>query len=130
AALHDARGRREARLRWWRVVGAYPGRILIADGHPIGRDGLKRLLATEPDFDVIGEAGDPVATLQLVRQLGPDVLLLDLAMTDAGRLDVLRALAAVASLPRTIVLAERIGQEQLIDVLRLGVRGVVLREAT
>ena len=50
-------------------------------------------------------------------------------LTDGGRLDVLRALAAVAQLPRTIVLAERIGQEELIDVLRLGVRGVVLREA-
>ena len=111
------------------MVDASHGRILIAGAHPIIRDGLKRLLATEPDFDVIGEASDPAATLQLVRRLEPDVLLLDLALTDGGRLDVLRALAAVAQLPRTIVLAERIGQDELIDVLRLGVRGVVLRDA-
>jgi len=110
-------------------VNGFHGRILIADGHPIFRDGLKRLLGAEPDFEVIGEAGDPAATLQLVRRFDPDVLLLDLAMTGLERLDVLRALAAVARLPRTIVLAEHIGQEQLISVLRLGVRGVVLREA-
>ena len=106
------------------------GRILIADGHPIFRDGLRRLLETEADFQVIGDAGDVAGTLQLVRSLDPDVLLLDLAMTQAGRSDVLRALAAAAKLPRTILLAERIAQEELVTVLRLGVRGVVLREAT
>jgi DNA-binding NarL/FixJ family response regulator len=110
--------------------GASAGRILIADGHPISRDGLRRLLETEADFDVIGDAGDVAGTLQLVRQLDPDVLLLDVGMTHVGRSDVLRALAAVARLPRTILLADRIAQEELITVLRLGVRGVVLREAT
>ncbi len=106
------------------------GRILIADQHPIFRDGLRRLLEVEPDFEVIGDAGDVAATLQLVRRLDPDVLLLDIALTQAGRSDVLCALAAVAKLPRTILLAERLAQEQLVSILRLGVRGVVLREAT
>jgi len=107
-----------------------PGRILIADGHPISRDGLRRLLETEADFQVVGDAGDVAGTLQLVRRLEPDVLLLDLAMTRLGRSDVLRALAAVSGLPRTVLLADGIAQEELITVLRLGVRGVVLREAT
>ena len=111
-------------------VDASPGRILIADGHPIFREGLRRLLESEADFEVIGDAGDVAGTLQLVRQLDPDVLLLDVAMTQVGRSDVLRALAAVARLPRTILLADRIAQEELITVLRLGVRGVVLRDAT
>jgi DNA-binding NarL/FixJ family response regulator len=111
-------------------VDASRGRILIADGHPIFRDGLRRLLETEADFEVIGDAGDVAGTLQLVRQLDPDVLLLDVSLTQVGRSDVLRALAAAARLPRTILLADRIAQEQLITLLRLGVRGVVLREAT
>jgi DNA-binding NarL/FixJ family response regulator len=111
-------------------VDASPGRILIADGHPISRDGLRRLLETEADFQVVGDAGDVAGTLQLVRRLEPDVLLLDLAMTRLGRSDVLRALAAVSGLPRTVLLADGIAQEELITVLRLGVRGVVLREAT
>jgi two-component system nitrate/nitrite response regulator NarL len=114
-----------------RVVNAdlVSGRILIADEHPIFRDGVKRALEPEPGLRVIGEAGDAVATLHLVRQLEPDLLLLDLAMPHGG-LDILRALAAVSKLPRTIVLTERIVQEQLVVVLRLGVRGVVLKEAT
>lgn len=111
-------------------VDVSPGRILIADGHPISRDGLRRLLETEADFQVVGDAGDVAGTLQLVRRLEPDVLLLDLAMTRLGRSDVLRALAAVSGLPRTVLLADGIAQEELITVLRLGVRGVVLREAT
>jgi two-component system, NarL family, nitrate/nitrite response regulator NarL len=109
--------------------GAVPGRILIADEHPIFRDGLKRALESEPGLQVIGEAGDAGATLQLVRQLEPDLLLLDLAMPRGG-LDILRALAAVSQLPRTIILAERIAREELIIVLRLGVQGIVLKEAT
>jgi len=111
-------------------IDVSPGRILIADGHPISRDGLRRLLETEADFQVVGDAGDVAGTLQLVRRLEPDVLLLDLAMTRLGRSDVLRALAAVSGLPRTVLLADGIAQEELITVLRLGVRGVVLREAT
>ena len=107
-----------------------PGRILIAAEHPIFRDGLKRVLETEPGLEVIGEAGDAAATLHLVRQREPDLLLLDLAMPPASGLDLLRALAAVSTLPRTIVLTERVDQEQLVVMLRLGVRGVVLKEAT
>ena len=105
-------------------------RILIADEHPIFRDGLKRLLETEPGLRVVGEAGDGVAALQMVRQLEPDLLLLDLAMPRSAGLNIVRALAAVSRLPRTIVLTESIGQEQLMAALRLGVRGVVLKEST
>jgi len=107
-----------------------PARVLIADEHPIFRDGLRRLLETEPDLHVVGETGNGVAALQLVRQLEPDLLLLNLKEPSGAGLDVLRALAAVSRLPRTIVLTESINQEQLIVALRLGVRGVVLKEAT
>ena len=72
---------------------------------------------------MIGDAGDVAGTLQLVRQLDPDVLLLDVGMTHVGRSDVLRALAAVARLPRTIC-SRTASRRELITVLRLGVRGV------
>jgi DNA-binding NarL/FixJ family response regulator len=104
-------------------------RILIAGNHPIFRDGLKRLLEGEPDLQVIGEAGDGASTMQLVRQLKPDLLLFDLAMPDAG-LDVLRALAATSKLPRTIVLAASMETKQLLVALKLGVLGIVLKEST
>src|SRR5437667_3277548 len=100
-----------------------PARILIAGAHPIFRDGLKRLLETEPGLQVVGEAGDGASTLQRVRQLKPDLLLFDPAMPAAG-LDLLRALAATSMLPRTIVLTSSIGTKELLIALKLGVRGI------
>ena len=55
-------------------------RILLADDHPIFRDGLKRLLEAEPGFTVIGEASNGVEAVRLVKQLKPELLLLDLSM--------------------------------------------------
>jgi two-component system nitrate/nitrite response regulator NarL len=106
-----------------------PARILIAGDHPIFRDGLKRLLETEPGMQVVGEAGDGASTLQLVRQVKPDLLLFDLAMPDAG-LDILRALAATSKLPRTIVLTAAMDTRDLLVALKLGVLGIVLKEST
>ena len=67
-------------------------RIVVVDDHRIFRDGLCKLLAMEADFRVVAETGDGEHALELVRELHPDVLLLDLAMHPDG-LDVLRKLA-------------------------------------
>ena len=106
-----------------------PARILIASDHPIFRDGLERLLETEPGLQVVGAAGDGASTLQQVRQLRPDLLLFDVAMPGPG-LDILRALAATSILPRTIMLTASIGPKELVAALKLGVRGIVLKEST
>ncbi len=106
-----------------------PISIVVADDHQIFRDGLARLLGDEPDFTVAGSAGDGDETLRLVRELTPDVLLLDLAMPQRPGLDVLRDLAAESSPVRTIVLAASIDETQMIEALELGARGIVLKEA-
>jgi DNA-binding NarL/FixJ family response regulator len=106
-----------------------PIRILIADDHPIVRDGLRRLLETEPDFQVVGQAADGREAVKLVKEVQPDVLLLDLSMPRLPGLEVLRELSDSSSPVRTILLAAAIEKEQIIEALQMGARGVVLKES-
>lgn len=102
-------------------------RIVIADDHPIFRDGLRRLLETEPDLRVIGEATDGVEALEMARKLVPDVLLLDVAMPRMGGIE---SLSDMQGLPtRVIVLTAAISEAGTVRALQLGARGVVLKEA-
>jgi len=105
-------------------------RILVADDHPIFRDGLRKLLEAEPDFRVIGEASDGQEAVKLAHELKPDVLLLDLAMPRQPGLDALRELTAAATPVRTILLTVAIEKAQLVEALQLGARGVVLKETS
>ena len=102
--------------------------ILIADDHPMFRDGLRKLLEAEPGFEVVGEASDGEEAIRVARQLKPDVVLLDLAMRRYTGQEALKGLAALPSV-HTIVLTAAIEKEQLVDALQLGARGVVLKES-
>jgi two-component system nitrate/nitrite response regulator NarL len=104
-------------------------RILIADDHPIFRDGLRKLLEVEKDFKVIGEASDGSEAIEMVKQLKPDVLLLDLAMPRVPGLETLRQLGSSVEAIRVILLTAAIEREQIVDALHHGVRGVVLKES-
>ncbi len=103
--------------------------ILIADDHPIFRDGLRRLLEAESGFRVIGEAADGNETVLKARQLKPDILLLDLAMPRMPGLEVLREMSRGASPVRIIILTAAIEKRQIVEALHLGARGVVLKES-
>src|SRR5881628_2462407 len=72
-------------------------RLVIADDHPIFRDGLRRLLEAEADFKVLGEASDGAEAVKLARQLKPDILLLDLSMPKHPGLEALRELSVPAT---------------------------------
>lgn len=104
-------------------------RILIADDHTIFRDGLRRLLESEPEFQVTGEAADGVEALQLTQQLKPDILLLDLAMPRMPGLETLRELATQSSPVRTILLTAAIEKRQIVEALQMGARGVIMKDA-
>jgi DNA-binding NarL/FixJ family response regulator len=103
--------------------------ILIADDHPIFREGLRKLLEAEPGFRVLGEASDGEQTLELARQLQPEILLLDLRMPKLSGLDVLRELKTLSIQPRTVVLTAAVERDQIAQALQLGARGIVLKHA-
>jgi two-component system, NarL family, nitrate/nitrite response regulator NarL len=106
-------------------------RIVIADDHPIFRDGLRRLLESETDLKVVGEASDGAEAVRLARQLKPDILLLDLAMPKHPGLEALRELSvgAGSSPVRVILLTAAAEKGQIVEALQLGARGVVLKDS-
>jgi two-component system nitrate/nitrite response regulator NarL len=106
-----------------------PIRILIADDHAIFRDGLRKLLESEPGMDVVGEAVNGDDVVKFARQLTPDIILLDLAMPVRSGLDALRELSEPPNTTRVILLTAAIERDQIVEALQLGARGVVLKES-
>jgi DNA-binding NarL/FixJ family response regulator len=103
--------------------------ILIADDHPIFREGLRKVLEAEPGFCVLGEAADGEQTLKLVRQLKPKVLLLDIRMPHLSGLKILRELKTLAIPIQTLVLTAALEKDQIVEALQLGARGIILKHA-
>lgn len=104
-------------------------RVLVADDHPIFRDGLCKLLGAEEDIAVVGQAHSGAECLGLVGKLKPDVVLLDLKMPDQDGLTVLSALGQRESEVRTIVLTASEDERDYVEAVRRGARGVVLKQA-
>lgn len=103
--------------------------ILVADDHPVVRDGLVAILSTQPDFDVVGEAGDGQETLRKVSELTPDVLLLDLEMPEMDGVRVLQALREAHAASRVIVFTAFDTDERILAAVRAGAQGYLLKGA-
>ena len=104
-------------------------RILLADDHPIFREGVRRVLAGEAGFQVVGEAADGDQTVKLARQLKPEILLLDLAMPRLSGLEALRELSGDSSPLRPMILTAGIDPPQIVEAIQLGARGVLLKDS-
>jgi DNA-binding NarL/FixJ family response regulator len=103
-------------------------RIVVADDHPIFRDGLCKLLALEDDFEVVAQAQDGRQVLEVLQQYQPDVLLLDLKMPGLDGLATLQRLQAVKNKTRVIVLTASDDKNEFVQAMKLGTSGIVLKQ--
>src|SRR5829696_8499548 len=103
-----------------------PIRLVLTDDHPIVLHGLQRLLETYNDLEVVASCGDGEGALEAVRSLTPDVLPLDLRMPKVGGLDVLRTIEAERLPVRTLLLTAAVSDDDVVEAVRLGARGVVM----
>jgi NarL family two-component system response regulator LiaR len=110
-------------------VSAAPIRVLIADDHPIVRDGLALILATAADIEVVGEAADGEEALRLVERLHPDVLVLDLAMPGVDGVEAIRRLRANGSGAGILVFTAYDTDDRILAALRAGAAGYLLKGA-
>src|SRR3990172_3795049 len=106
-----------------------PVRILLADDHPIFRDGLRKLLTSDDNLTIVGEASNGQECIQMLSKLKPDILLLDLRMPDKDGLAVLEEINFETLPTRVIVLTATEDDRDVIRAMRLGARGVVLKQS-
>jgi DNA-binding NarL/FixJ family response regulator len=105
-------------------------RILVADDHPMLREGLVAVLSTQPDFYVVGEAADGSEVVRLAETLLPDVILLDLEMPGMDGVAALEKLRESGSEARTVVFTAYDTDERILGSLRAGARGYLLKGAS
>jgi len=101
-------------------------RVFIADDQVVVRQGLRALLEVEPEIEIVGEAGDGVETIERLRTLQADVLLLDIRMPRKSGLDVLREIDA----PATLVLTTFDDADIALEAIRAGARGFMLKDVS
>ncbi|MQA91215.1 MAG: response regulator [Gemmatimonas sp.] len=106
-----------------------PIRIVVADDHPVVRDGLVAVLTTQADFDVVGEAATGTEAVQRSVDLRPDVLLLDLELPEIDGVEVIRQIRGRAPDARIVVFTAFDRDEQILGALREGAVGYLLKGA-
>jgi DNA-binding NarL/FixJ family response regulator len=102
--------------------------IVIADDHPVVRRGLAQFFAEVEDFRVVAECGDGESAMEALQRHKPHVLVVDLRMPGGGGLDVLRRMRERGETAAAILLAGDISDDDVVEAMRLGAKGVVLKD--
>jgi two-component system response regulator NreC len=104
-------------------------RILLADDHAIIRRGLRLILQEQPDFEVVGEAGDGKEAVNLTESLTPDVVVLDISMPGMNGIEAARQISSKQPQTALIVLSMHSDEAYVLRALKAGVRGYLLKES-
>src|SRR5262245_22886154 len=105
-------------------------RVVIVDDQTLVRQGIRSLLSLAPDIQVVGEAADGEEAIAVISRERPDVVLLDIRMPRKDGLAVLRELHAVSALPPSIVLTTFDDDEILLEAVRAGAKGYLLKDVS
>lgn len=105
-----------------------PIRIVIADDHPVVLAGLRALFEEEQGLEILATCPDGEEALAVVERERPDVAILDMRMPRMNGIEVLRALKEKRSVCRVIILAAAIQDDEVLEAMQLGVKGIVLKE--
>lgn len=105
-------------------------RLVLADDHPVVLHGLQRLFERLGEFEVVGTCASGNEVLGALQQLQPDVLVLDLRLPGRSGVDVLKSMVDEKLSCRTVVLTAAIDDRQAVEVVRLGAKGIVLKESS
>jgi len=106
-----------------------PIKCVVVDDHTLFREGLRRLLESETDFQVVGEASDAIQALQKVREVHPDVVLMDIGMPGMSSFEAARLIEKNSPGTRLIFLTMYEDEEYLLQSLDVGAAGYVLKDA-
>jgi two-component system response regulator NreC len=104
--------------------------IVLADDHHVVRQGLRVLLEGQPDFQLVGEAGDGLEAIQLTERLKPDVLLIDLMMPSLNGLEATRQVSQRSPHTRVVILSMHASEAYVLEALRNGAAGYVLKDSS
>jgi two-component system, NarL family, response regulator LiaR len=110
-------------------VAEGPIRVLIADDHPVVRQGLRTYLELQPDIVIAGEAGGGFEAADQAARLEPDVVLLDMVMPAGDGLEALRRIRAGRGAPRVVVLTSFPADDRVLEAMRAGAAGYLLKDA-
>jgi two-component system, NarL family, response regulator NreC len=103
--------------------------IVIADDHPVVRQGLQTLLSQELGFRIVGEASNGVKTIEMVKRLKPTVLILDLMMPDISGIEVTRSVKKYSPQTHILILSMYSNEAYVLETLRNGAEGYVLKDS-